>query len=177
MWCPRRPPRVFSSAVRMTMRACLAAAAVATLLGAEPTPATAVAGPAPDQDLHNVTYRARVDGVARGAKITYKIDDAGVQTADPTMLLGRTFEANAVLSDPQLASMQVSIQWPYSANLHCEILVDDAVTAQADEFIAPRIAPVRDDPNYGVLSCGAPLDNSSRGNAVNTAPVSPAASS
>ena len=76
--------------------------------------------------MHNITYRARVDGVARGALITYKINDTQVQSADPTMLPGRIFEAQAVLSDPKLAGMQVSIQWPYSANLHCEILVDDA---------------------------------------------------
>ena len=43
--------------------------------------------------------------------------------------------------------MQVSIQWPYSANLHCEILVDDAIVAQADQFIAPRLTPDKDDPD------------------------------
>ena len=138
--------------------------------------ASAVADPGSNQDLHNVTYRARIDGVSRGARITYKIDDSGVQTADPTMLPGRTFEANAVLADPQQAGMEVSIQWPYSANLHCEILVDDATTAQSDQFIAPRIAPVRDDPNYGVLSCGASVENANGpGNVVNTTPVAPPA--
>jgi len=98
-------------------------------------------------DLHNITYRARVDGIARGALITYKINDTQVSSADPTMLPGRTFEANAVLTDPALAGMQISIQWPYSANLHCEILVDDAIVAQADTFIAPRLTPARDDPD------------------------------
>lgn len=131
--------------------------------------------PAPASDLHNVTYRARVDGVARGALITYKLDDTQVNSADPTMLPGRMFEASAVLSDPQLAGMQVSIDWPYSANLHCEILVDDQTVAQADQFIAPRLVPARDDPGYGVLSCGAPLSagpaNAGPGNVVNTAPV------
>ena len=87
------------------------------------------------------------------------------------MLPGRVFEASAVLSDPQLAGMQVSIDWPYSANLHCEILVDDQTVAQADSFIAPRLTPARDDPGYGVLSCGAPLDGSGPGNVVNTAPA------
>jgi hypothetical protein len=111
------------------------------------------------QQLHNVTYRARVDGLARGAMITYKINDTQIQTANPTMLPGRTFEANTVLADPQQAGMQVSIRWPYSANLHCEILVDDQTSAQANQFIAPRITPASDDPNYGVLSCGAPVDN------------------
>ncbi len=117
-------------------------------------------GAASADDLHNVTYRARVDGLARGALITYKINDTQVTSADPAMLPGRIFEANAVLADPALAGMQVSIQWPYSANLHCEILVDDATVAQADTFIAPRLTPARDDPDYGALECGAPLINS-----------------
>lgn len=144
-----------------------AAVAVATLaLAVHPIlllPAVATA-----DDLHNVTYRARVDGLARGALITYKINDTQVTSADPTMLPGRTFEANAVLTDPALAGMQISIQWPYSANLHCEILVDDAIVAQADTFIAPRLTPARDDPEYGALECGAPLINP-----VGTAPEGP----
>ena len=129
------------------------------------TPAIALADPVPPvepppaqpQDQHNVTYRARVDGVSRGALITYKISDTQVQSVDPTMLPGRTFEAQTVLTYPQLAGMQVSIQWPYSANLHCEILVDDATVAQADQFIRPRLTPANDDPDYGRLMCGAPL--------------------
>lgn len=136
-------------------RAAVVAAALALAL--PPTqllPAVATA-----DDPHNVTYRARVDGLARGALITYKINDTQVSSADPTMLPGRTFEANAVLTDPALAGMQISIQWPYSANLHCEILVDDAIVAQADTFIAPRLTPAKDDPDYGALECGAPLIN------------------
>lgn len=108
-------------------------------------------GPGP----HNVVYRARVDGVARGASITYKLSDTDFNTADPTMVPGRTFEATGVVSDPQQAGMQVSIQWPYSASLHCEILVDDQIVAQADQFVAPRFTPQRNDPGYGVLSCGS----------------------
>jgi hypothetical protein len=50
--------------------------------------------------------------------------------------------------------------------------VDDATTAQADEFIAPRALPAQDDPNYGVMSCGAPIDNASA-NAITTAPTTP----
>jgi hypothetical protein len=119
------------------------------------------AGTATADELHNVTYRARVDGLARGALITYKITDTQVNSSDPTMLPGRTFEANAVLDDPALAGMRVSIQWPYSANLHCEILVDDNIVAQADQFIGPRLTPANDDPDYGALTCGAPLINAS----------------
>jgi hypothetical protein len=149
-----------------TTRAATAAASLAvTVACAQLIPVVAHA----DDVQHNVTYRARVDGVSRGALISYKIDDSQVQSADPTMLPGRTFEANAVLTNPQLAGMQVSIQWPYSANLHCEILVDDATVAQADQFIGPRLTPARDDPDYGKLSCGAPLTNGI--DAVNTSPV------
>ena len=115
--------------------------------------------PPADPQQHNVTYRARVDGLARGALITYRINDTQVNSADPTMLPGRTFETTAVLSDPEEAGMRISIQWPYSANLHCEILVDDQMVVQADQFISPRAMPARDDPDYGAMNCGAPLSN------------------
>ena len=73
--------------------------ALLVLGSAHLAPATAWADPDPqpdptpvaptEQEMHNVTYRARVDGVARGALITYKINDTQVQSADPTMLPGR----------------------------------------------------------------------------------------
>jgi hypothetical protein len=69
----------------------------------------------------------------------------------------------------------VSIQWPYGSNLHCEILVDDQIVAQADQFIAPRFFRVKDDPLYGTLQCGAPLDTPVTGEAVQP-PADPAAS-
>lgn len=119
----------------------------------------AVAGAEPDGLQHNITYRARVDGLARGALISYRISDEQVTSADPTMLPGRTFEATAVLTDPDEAGMRISIQWPYSANLTCEILVDEQLVAQASQFINPRLTPARDDPDYGALNCGAPLTN------------------
>ena len=75
------------------------------------------------------------------------------------MLPGRTFEATGILTDPKQAGMRISIQWPYSANLHCEILVDDEIVIQADQFIAPRLTPAKDDPDYGAMNCGAPLSN------------------
>ena len=109
--------------------------------------------------LHNVTYRARADGTSRGATVAYKADDHNVNSEQPTMLPGQTFEVNTVMSDPNLAGMELSIQWPYGSNLHCEILVDDQIIAQADQFIAPRLFRAKDDPLYGVLQCGAPLDN------------------
>lgn len=133
----------------------------------------------PDAVQHNVTYRARVDGLARGALITYRINDTQVSSTDPTMLPGRTFEATAVLSDADEAGMRISIQWPYSANLVCEILVDEQTVAAASTFISPRVVPVRDDPDYGALTCGAPLSNAMgvpMESVDPAAPVDPAAS-
>lgn len=132
------------------------ACAAAVLVAAAPLPAPASAD---DGVRHNITYRARVDGFARGALVSYRISDTQVNSADPTMLPGRTFETTAVLSDPAEAGMRISIQWPYSANLHCEILVDGQVVAQADQFIGPRLTPARTDPDYGAMNCGAPLTN------------------
>ncbi|CAM3454497.1 hypothetical protein H7J08_07365 [Mycobacterium frederiksbergense] len=159
----------------VTRRSGVIAAAAATVLFA----AQLVAAPAyaePDVEpaqpevtepapglLHNVTYRARADGTSRGAVVAYKADDQNVNSEQPTMLPGQTFEVNTVLSDPNLAGMELSIQWPYGSNLHCEILVDDQVVAQADQFIAPRLFRAKDDPLYGVMKCGAPLDNPASG--------------
>ena len=108
---------------------------------------------------HNITYRARITGLARGALIGFRISDTQVNSANPTMLPGRTFEATGILTDPKQAGMRISIQWPYSATLHCEILVDDEIVIQADQFIAPRLTPAKDDPDYGAMNCGAPLSN------------------
>ena len=137
-----------------TARSYVGASLAALLVGAQLTTAIALA----DQEvLHNIAYRARVDGVSRGATITYAAQDNQTETATPTMLPGREFEADTVLSASQQATIRVSIQWPYSANLHCEILVDNAVVAQAEHFVAPRVLPVKDDPDYGALTCEAPV--------------------
>jgi hypothetical protein len=108
---------------------------------------------------HNITYRARVDGIARGALISYRISDRQINSANPTMLPGRIFETTGVLTDPKEAGMRISIQWPYSAYLHCEILVDDQLVVQASQFIGPRLTPATDDPDFGAIICGAPLTN------------------
>ena len=170
-----------------TKRGCMTTAALAALLAGSqifaatavadpetteppPTPAVEPAAAANPEVLHNIVYRARVDGVSRGATITYAAEGDQLQTANPTMVPGHTFEANAVLPASQRANMRVSIEWPYSANLRCEILVDDAVVAQAEDFIAPRITPNREDPDYGALTCEAPVSG-----LVNTIPADPAA--
>ena len=98
-------------------------------------PAHAAADDPPLQ--HNITYRARVDGVARGALITYRISDAQVNSANPTMLPGRTFETTGVLADPAEAGIADLDPVAVLGNLHYEILVDDQVTVQASQFIAP----------------------------------------
>ncbi|WP_197377608.1 hypothetical protein [Mycolicibacterium baixiangningiae] len=107
------------------------------------------------QVLHNIVYRARIDGVSRGATITYSAEGDQTQTANPTMLPGRAFEVNTVLPDAGVATMKLSVDWPYSANLHCEILIDDQLAAQADDFVAPRFLP--QDPDYATLTCEAPV--------------------
>lgn len=164
---------VISSSVGRVGRSITAGAAVPLMLL---TTAVAAADDEVPPQQHNVTYRARVDGVARGALITYRISDAQVNSADPTMLPGRTFETTGVLTDPKEAGMRISIQWPYSANLHCEILVDDQLTVQASQFIAPRLTPAKDDPDYGAINCGAPLSNALGAPApVDVAPADPAA--
>lgn len=119
--------------------------------------ATEATLPTPEGELRNVTYIARVDGVSRRAKVTYKSEGDQLQTADPTMLPGRSFEANTVLPATGAATMQVSIDLPYSANLHCKILVDGNIVAQADDFVAPRLTRPVDDPDYGTLTCEAPV--------------------
>ncbi|MGE2726947.1 hypothetical protein [Mycolicibacterium pulveris] len=151
-------------------RSGIAAGAVAMALsGSLVTPAPVLADPAVDTQtgenaaadgaeiLHNVIYRARVDGVSRGATITYTAQGNRIQSADPTMVPGRVFEVNTVLPASGTANVRVAIEWPYSANLHCEILVDGKVVAQADDFIGPTVRPQRDDPDYGALVCEAPV--------------------
>ncbi len=143
---------------------------VAPLALAQPGPGETDLPPAPDQEtLHNIVYRARVDGVSRGAQITYRTDGDQFHTANPTMVPGRVFEANAVLPASQIANVRISIEWPYSANLHCEILVDNAVVAKADDFVGPRLTPQREDPDFGSLTCQAPV-----GGIDNAVPLEPA---
>lgn len=126
----------------------IAALAGATI-GSQLVPATAGA------DLHNITYIARVDGVAPGSQATFVTNNNQTNTAQLSSMPGNAFQANAVLADPNQAGMQVSIRWPYAANVHCEIDVDDHVATQVDHLVQP--APGSADPMNGVLACGAPL--------------------
>jgi hypothetical protein len=108
-------------------------------------------------DLHNITYIARVEGVAPGSQATFVTNDNQTSTAALSTVPGNAFQANAVLADPHRAGMQVAVRWPYSANVHCEIDVDDSVAVQVDQVVHP--APGSTDPMNGVLPCGAPLPN------------------
>jgi hypothetical protein len=134
-----------SSKHRWTTVAALSAAVV----GPQLTSAIASA------DLHNVTYVARVDGVAPGSTATFLINDNQATTTNLSSLPGNSFEANTVLADPSKAALQVAVHWPYSANVHCEIDVDDNVVTQLDQVVKP--AQNNNDPANGVLACGAPL--------------------
>jgi hypothetical protein len=129
--------------------------AIAALTGAaissQLTPATVRA------DLHNITYIARIDGVAPGSQATFVTNNNQTNTAALSSMPGNAFEANAVLADPKQAGMQVSVRWPYAAKVHCEIDVDDNVATQVDQFVQPT--PGGTDPMNGVLPCGGPLPN------------------
>lgn len=130
---------------RWIATAALTGAAVSSQL----TPATALA------ELHNITYIARIDGVAPGSQATFVTNTNQTNTAQLSSMPGNAFEANAVLADPNQAGMQVSVRWPYAANVHCEIDVDDNVATQVDQFVRP--VPGGTAPMNGVLPCGAPL--------------------
>src|SRR5690606_23387503 len=167
----RDPRAVRSGSVSPITRRRVAGVAAA-VLGTLLWPPTALAQPDPDpgtdpqisqaagaepEELHNIIYRARIDGVSRGATISYAAQGDRTEVATPTMVPGRVFEANTVLPASGTATVRVAIEWPYSANLHCEILVDDQLVAQADDFVAPRVLPQRDDPDYGSITCQAPV--------------------
>lgn len=125
--------------------AALAGAAISSQL----TPASAHA------DLHNITYVARVDGVAPGSQATFVTNNNQTNTAQLSSMPGNAFQADTVLADPKQAGMQVSVRWPYAAKVHCEIDVDNNVATQVDQFVQPT--PGSTDPMNGVLTCGAPL--------------------
>ncbi len=51
--------------------------------------------------------------------------------------------------------MRIVVHFPYSANVHCEIDVDDNVFVQSDQLVRPVAGSA--DPMNGALQCGAPL--------------------
>jgi hypothetical protein len=129
------------------------AALMSVAIGSQAAPPTASA------ELHNITYIARVDGVAPGATATFRTKDDQLSSTGLGTTPGAAFEANTVLADPGKAGMQVSVPPPYSANVHCEIDVDGAVATQVDQFVTNQVgfgANTTSDSN--VLPCGAPLN-------------------
>ena len=125
--------------------------AVLTVIAVGSQLSPAIAG----ADLHNITYRARIDGVTTGSQATFVINGGQTNSTGLSSLPGNVFEANTVMPDPQQAGMQIVLHWPYSANVHCEIDVDDNVFTQVDQVVRP--VPGNAGPTTGVLLCGAPL--------------------
>ena len=125
------------------------AALTVIAVGSQLSPAVARA------DLHNITYRARIDGVTTGSQATFVINGGQTNSTGLGSVPGSVFEANTVLPDPAQAGMRIVLHFPYSANVHCEIDVDDSVFAQVDQMVRPALG--NSDPMNGVLQCGAPL--------------------
>lgn len=125
------------------------AALTVVAAGAQLSPATARA------DLHNITYRARIDALTTGSQATFVINGGQTNTTSLPSMPGNVFEANTVLPDPGQAGLRIVLRFPYAANVHCEIDVDDNVFTQADQMVRPVIGNA--DPNSGALQCGAPL--------------------
>jgi hypothetical protein len=125
------------------------AAVTVLAAGAQLSPAAAHA------ELHNITYRARIDALTTGSQATFVINGGQTNTTGLPSVPGNVFEANTVLPDPQQAGMKIVLHFPYSANVHCEIDVDDNVASQVDQFVKPAAGNA--DPMNGVLQCGASL--------------------
>ena len=97
------------------------AAVTVIAAGSQLIPATARA------ELHNITYRARIDALTTGSQATFVINGGQTNTTGLPSMPGNAFEANTVLPDPGQAGMRIVLHFPYSANVHCEIDVDHNV--------------------------------------------------
>ncbi|MBS4728285.1 hypothetical protein MSM1_07990 [Mycobacterium sp. SM1] len=130
----------------------IAVAAVAcAMVGSQLTSANALADP---HNPHTITYIARVDSPISSARAIYMVNDTYAATA-PLSATGREFIANTMMAEPNKAGMRVSIPWPYSGNVHCEIDVDDHIAALVDQFVASSPGEQGDPNTYGVVACGA----------------------
>ncbi|BCZ24836.1 hypothetical protein MYSE111917_16705 [Mycobacterium senriense] len=106
-------------------------------------------------DLHNITYRARIDALTTGSQATFVTNGGQTSTTGLPSMPGNVFEANTVLPDPAQAGLRIVLRFPYAANVHCEIDADDNVFTQTDQMVRPTAG--NNDPNNGALQCGAPL--------------------
>lgn len=125
------------------------AAVTVIAAGAQLSPAIARA------DLHNITYRARIDALTTGSQATFVTNGGQTSTTGLPSMPGNVFEANTVLPDPAQAGLRIMLHFPYAANVHCEIDADDNVFTQTDQMVRPTAGNT--DPNNGALQCGAPL--------------------
>lgn len=125
------------------------AAVTVVAAGAQLSPAIARA------DLHNITYRARIDALTTGSQATFVTNGGQTSTTGLPSMPGNVFEANTVLPDPAQAGLRIVLHFPYAANVHCEIDADDNVFTQTDQMVRPTVG--NSDPNNGALQCGAPL--------------------
>jgi len=66
-------------------------------------------------DLHNITYRARIDALTTGSQATSVVNGDQTNTTSLPSMPGNVFEANTVLSDPQQAGLRIVLRFPYSA--------------------------------------------------------------
>src|SRR6185437_6728434 len=80
------------------------------------------AGRLAQHHLHRASRRR-----GAGSTATFITADNQTNMAQLSTMPGSAFQANAVLPDPHHAGMQVAVKWQYSANVHCEIDVDDKV--------------------------------------------------
>lgn len=131
------------------LRMGVASATTAALLGCGqliPAPAAAA------DELHNVTYIARVDAWASGSVVTFMRTDTQTASADLDAF-GTPFEANTVMADPSKAGMVIRLRFPTTANVHCEIRVDDVVAVKSDRFV--NTWGNSNDPHTGAMLCGA----------------------
>lgn len=108
-----------------------------------------------EADLHNITYRARIDALTTGSQATFVTNGGQTSTTGLPSMPGNVFEANTVLADPAQAGLRIVLRFPYAANVHCEIDVDDNVFVQSDQMVRPVAGNA--DPMNGALQCGAPL--------------------
>jgi len=131
------------------LRMSVASATTAALLGGGqliPAPAAAA------DELHNVTYIAKVDAWAAGNVVTFMRTDTQTASADLDAF-GTAFEANTVMADPSKAGMVIRLRFPTTANVHCEIKVDDVTTVKSDRFV--NTWGNTNDPHTGAMLCGA----------------------
>lgn len=134
--------------LRMGRKGMATATAAAVLGCGQLIPAPAAAA----DEMHNVTYIARVDAWTSGSVVTFMRTDTETASADLDAF-GGTFEANTVMTDPSKAGMVIRLRFPATANVHCEIKVDDVVTVKSDRFV--NTWGNTNDPHVGAMLCGA----------------------